>query len=172
MFLVGYIKSPVTSPQWGPWLKCTHVLIFVTNNHGPRPVATCCVCYLTIRPFGVLWPSSLTSTWMTLLSSVRGQGPFWHVYEDSQGSRAVFVCLVTRKETRDRIPVINERRDVSWKEGLSGSLQNVLIRLCFRGVNGFVGHSPCRSAEVVAAPHCRRVAANVVFNLLVIIYLE
>lgn len=153
-------------------LKCARVLIFVTNNHDPRPVAPCCVCYLTIRPFSVLWPSSLTSTWMTLLSSVRGQGPVWHVYEDSQGSRAVFVCLVTRKERRDRIPVINERRDASWKGGLSGSLQNVLIRLCFRGVNGFVGHSPCRSADVVAAAHCRRVAANVAFNLLVIIYLE
>lgn len=36
------------------------------------------------------------------------------------------------------------------KVGLSGPLQSLLICLCFRGVNGFVGHSPSRSAEVVA----------------------
>lgn len=89
----------------------------------------------------------------------------------ARGSRALFVCLVTREETRDRIPVINERRERSWKEGLSGSLRSVSIRLCFRGVNGFAGHSPSRSAEVVAAWRCGRVAAEAALKLLFRIYL-
>lgn len=108
----------------------------------------CCTCHLTIWYFGVVWSSSVTTTWVTLHSPVKGQGLVRHSYEDSQGSRPLFVCLVTREETRDRIPVIDERREWRWKEGLSGSLRSVSICLCFHGVNGFVGHSPSRSAEV------------------------
>lgn len=32
--------------------------------------------------------------------------------------------------------------------------------MCFHGVNGFVGHHPSRSAEVVAASRCGRVGAE------------
>lgn len=43
---------------------------------------------------------------------------------------------------------------------LSGSRWSVSICLCFRGVNGFVGHSPSRSAEVLAVSHIGSVGAE------------
>lgn len=105
-------------------------------------------------------PLWLPPEWPCTHKAVRGQSLVRLVYEDSQGSRPLFVHLVTREETRDRIPVIDERREWRWKEGLSGSLRSVSICVCFHGVNGFVGHHPSRSAEVVAASHCGRVGAE------------
>lgn len=40
-----------------------------------------------------------------------------------------------------------------------------MICLCFHGVNGFVGHSPSRSAEVLAASHCGSVGAEAALKL-------
>lgn len=44
--------------------------------------------------------------------------------------------------------------------GLSGSLWSVSICLCLHGVNGFVGHGPGRSAEVLASSHGGSVGAE------------
>lgn len=70
-----------------------------------------------------------------------------------------------KKETRDRNPVIDERREWRWKERLSGSLQSASICLNCHGANEFVGHSPGRSAEVSAAPACRSVGAEPALKL-------
>lgn len=118
------------------------------------------VCYLTIWPYGVPQSWSVMPTWVTLRLPVIGQGLFLHTYGDSLGSSLLFVCLATREETRDRIPVIDERREWRWKEGLSGSWWSVSICLCFHGVNGFVGHSPSWSAEVLAVLHIGSVGAE------------
>lgn len=47
--------------------------------------------------------------------------------------------------------------------GLSGSLWSVSICLCLHGVNGFVGHGPGRSAEVLASSHGGSVGAEDAF---------
>lgn len=47
--------------------------------------------------------------------------------------------------------------------GLSGSLWSVSICLCLHGVNGFVGHGPGRSAEVLASSHSGSVGAEGAF---------
>lgn len=47
--------------------------------------------------------------------------------------------------------------------GLSGSLWSVSICLCLHGVNGFVGHGPGRSAEVLASSHGGSVGAEGAF---------